>query len=467
MKRLLALCILLTGATTSAWGATQVMVQDFEKNDSLPSVWVVNIPNENASVKLSADGPHDGKQCLKLHYHFVGTGQFQYLGIPNKVRIQTPIHKLRFWLKGDNSLCSYGVQLSDASGETHQFSKNTGQGGLIDFTGWKEVVIDLDSHHETWGGDKNGKIDYPITAIVFTVGQPTNPATKDKPLAAQGDLYFDSLSVDSEKTAEETLGGVVSVVSPDYCSDVKGDVAIKLAAPGFKSVTAKCWKQGEGFGADSTVATVSLDAEGHGLVRLSRRSISAWPDHGANRRRKRRRQRQLLLAALQPRRRFLERRHAQRPAAGRARHVAGVRRRLQRTAFDLQHRFEGDVLRPQAAGRLARFQRAYVFGSRFAEKPVHASRFLFADQGQRQAQELRHDFLDEERRHRRHRQRAVLFRMPVHRPQRHRHLARLLADDRLHERTRSKAARRRATNWTSSKPTAAKARTSRTPSTPT
>ena len=55
MKRLLALCILLTGATTSAWGATQVMVQDFEKNDSLPSVWVVNIPNENALVKLSAD----------------------------------------------------------------------------------------------------------------------------------------------------------------------------------------------------------------------------------------------------------------------------------------------------------------------------------------------------------------------------------------------------------------------------
>ena len=83
-------------------------------------------------------------------------------------------------------------------------------------------------------------------------------------MAAEGDLYFDALSVDSEKDADETLGCQVSVLSPDYCSDVKGDVRVNLAAPGFKSVTAKCWKQGDGFGADSTVAVVALDAKGNG-----------------------------------------------------------------------------------------------------------------------------------------------------------------------------------------------------------
>ena len=51
-----------------------------------------------------------------------------------------PIHKLHFWLKGDNSKCSYGVQVTDAGGETHQYGKNTGQGGLIDFAGWKEAL---------------------------------------------------------------------------------------------------------------------------------------------------------------------------------------------------------------------------------------------------------------------------------------------------------------------------------------
>jgi len=100
----------------------------------------------------------------------------------------------------------------------------------------------------------------------LTVGQPMERAGgKEKLLAAEGDLYFDSLSVDSEKSAEETLTArQVSVVSPEYCSDVKGDTSVALAAAGFKSVTVKCWRQGPGFGMDSTVATVALDAKGNG-----------------------------------------------------------------------------------------------------------------------------------------------------------------------------------------------------------
>lgn len=56
----------------------------------------------------------------------------------------------------------------------------------------------------------------------------------------------------------------VSVVSPAYCSEIKGDTSVALAAAGFKSVSVKCWKQADGFGADSTVAAVTLDAEGNG-----------------------------------------------------------------------------------------------------------------------------------------------------------------------------------------------------------
>ena len=252
---------LVAGTMAPARGATPVMVQDFEKASLQPTVWVVNIPNENAAVRLSSEQPHEGKQCLKLHYHFVATGPFQYLGIPNKVKIQAPIHRLRFWLKGDNSKCSYGVQVSDARGETHQYSQNTGQGGRIDFAGWKELVFDLDSGHETWGGDKNGKLDYPIAGITFTVGQPKENGQQ---LGVESDLCFDALSVVSDKSAEETLGCQVAVVSPPYCSEVTGDTTVTLAAPGFKSVTAKCWKQGDGFGTDSTVATVALDAKGQG-----------------------------------------------------------------------------------------------------------------------------------------------------------------------------------------------------------
>ncbi len=264
MKQHLLLSVLLICGSAPAWAATPVTVQDFEKGSSQPTVWVVNIPDENASVQLSTDQPHDGKQCLKLHYHFLGTGNFQYLGISNKVKLQAPVDKLRFWLRGDNSKCSYGLQVTDAGGETHQYrslSTGAGQGGIVDFTGWKEVVFDLDAPHETWGGDKNGNLDHPISAIILTIGQPME---NGKVLPAEGDLYFDSLSVDSQKSVEETLGWQVAVESPAYCSDVQGDTLVTLAAPGFNSVTVKCWKQGDGFGSDSTVATVALDAKGNG-----------------------------------------------------------------------------------------------------------------------------------------------------------------------------------------------------------
>jgi hypothetical protein len=164
------------------------------------------------------------------------------------------------------SKCSYGLQVADASGETHQYkSTSNGKSGVIDFTGWKEAVFGLTAAHETWGGDNNGRMDYPITGITLTVGQPTEQGGgTQKLLAAEGDLYFDSLSVDSEKSTDEILGCQVAVVAPEYCSGVKGDTTITLACRGFKSITVKCWKQGDGFGSDSTIATVALDATGHG-----------------------------------------------------------------------------------------------------------------------------------------------------------------------------------------------------------
>ncbi len=238
-----------------------VTVQDFERISAPLSVWVVNIPNENASVRLSTTRPHSGKNCLELDYKFVGTGQFQYLGIPIKAKIQAPVHTLGFMLRGDSSKCSYGLRLTDASGETHQYTKSTDGPSTIDSGGWKEAVFDLDAGHETWGGDKNGKLDYPITEITPTIGQPT---VQGKLLPAAGKLAFDSLSVSSEKNADETLGLQVAVVSPEYGSDVRGDTHISVTAPGFSRLTVRCWKQDGKFGKDSTVADVALESNGDG-----------------------------------------------------------------------------------------------------------------------------------------------------------------------------------------------------------
>jgi hypothetical protein len=70
--------------------------------------------------------------------------------------------------------------------------------------------------------------------------------------------------VDSEKSADETLEHDITVLSPEYCSDVHGNTRITVSAPDCKKLTAHCWQAGGKYGQDSVVATITLDARGKG-----------------------------------------------------------------------------------------------------------------------------------------------------------------------------------------------------------
>ncbi len=55
---------------------------------------------------------------------------------------------------------------------------------------------------------------------------------------------------------------LISVRSPEYGSTISGRATISLLAKGYHSLTVKCWKQGEGWGSDSTVAEPTLNPDG-------------------------------------------------------------------------------------------------------------------------------------------------------------------------------------------------------------
>ena len=262
MKRLLFLAgVLFLGLAACKTGfgqagartLTPVMVQDFETSSALPRPWAVGIPGENVTVRSTNDHPHQGRRSLRLHYRF--TGAAQYLGVPLPVNILTPIRRVRWMLRGDGSGCGYGLYVADASKETHKFRNAATM--KIDWKGWKEIAVDLDTPHETWGGDGNGKIDYPLTGVTFEISH-------DGPAPVEGDLYFDALRVESEKNAVETLGGRVAVVAPAYGADIRGSTRVSLAAPGFTRAVVTSWKPGGAFGANAVVATVVLDGKGSG-----------------------------------------------------------------------------------------------------------------------------------------------------------------------------------------------------------
>ena len=236
-----------------------VVVEDFERPfDQVaapPAVWVVNIPNDAAAVESSTEHPSGvagaGGRNLKLHYRFTGAGQ--YLGVAVPLQILTPIHAVRWLMDGDASGSGYALYLTDAGGETHKFR---GAGGSkIDWSGWRDVSINLDAPHETWGGDKNGRIDYPLKGLVFEVSH-------GGAAAVEGDLRFDAVRVDSEAGALQTLGGEVKVASPAYGAAVEGETTITLAAPGFETVAVSGWKPGGRFGSRFDIATVSPDGKG-------------------------------------------------------------------------------------------------------------------------------------------------------------------------------------------------------------
>src|SRR5437660_1732399 len=77
-------------------------------------------------------------------------------------------------------------------------------------------------------------------------------------------LVLTNLSQAGEERSDQAIANRVAIISPAYCSHIEGDTKITIAAPGFKAVVAKCWRQGPGLGSDSIVTNLSLDAQGRG-----------------------------------------------------------------------------------------------------------------------------------------------------------------------------------------------------------
>jgi hypothetical protein len=263
---LLGLTTLVAPRGVAAPELKRIAVQDFEGVTAPLKVWVVNMPDQNASVKLSSEHPYQGKQSLQLHYHFTGAGQ--YLGVPLPVKVLAPVHRLRWMVYGDSSGSGYGLYLQDVSGETHKYRNAAAM--KVDWKGWKQIEVDLDAPHEHWGGNNNGKLDYPITGITFEVSH-------DGATPSEGDLFFDALSVDSEKGRLETLGGQVSVLTPPYGAEVKGKTQVTLSAPEFQRLTVTSWKPGGAKGSKATLATVVPDARGQGSFVLPADTLPHGP----------------------------------------------------------------------------------------------------------------------------------------------------------------------------------------------
>jgi hypothetical protein len=263
------------GVLAPGYGATNVMVQDFQKipkDKPLPAAWVADKHHDGAKVRLSTDQPFAGMPTARLRYHLQG-GKGHRAGFSVPVAIYAPVQKVRFQLYGDNSGCGCQVYLVDGVGKKH-LCRNP-QPAKVDFAGWKQMTVEVEAPDATptKAGDEKGKVavflggvvdvtltdkvDFPLfTRVDFEFTAPDQDV--------EGELHIAAVAVDSSENAAVVQGCEIAVTSPKYCADVKGDTTIQVAAPGYKKLTAGCWQQGDGFGHDSLVATVALNEQGNG-----------------------------------------------------------------------------------------------------------------------------------------------------------------------------------------------------------
>lgn len=148
---------------TEARYDSQRPVADFESEEQ---TWTSLRSGQCAKVALSrdADVHRNGTASLRVDYAFVGKQDVEYIQLQHRVEVATVGLGLGFWMKHDGTPFSLRARLVDASGENHQIElEATAEAG------WQFVAGPLDTKSTYWGGDGNGRKDYPcrLTGILF------------------------------------------------------------------------------------------------------------------------------------------------------------------------------------------------------------------------------------------------------------------------------------------------------------
>ncbi|MBN1700047.1 MAG: cellulase family glycosylhydrolase [Spirochaetales bacterium] len=118
----------------------------------------------------------DGKPC--------------YAEIGRMYRLPDDTKRIHFAAYGDNSRHMLFVRIMDAAGEIFQYPA-----GPLSFSGWKTLTVTLSSSAESWGGEGNGELDYPVYLKSIAIAL--------QPGRAEGQLFIDEITLErsSRRTA--------------------------------------------------------------------------------------------------------------------------------------------------------------------------------------------------------------------------------------------------------------------------
>ncbi|HEX2950666.1 MAG TPA: flagellar filament outer layer protein FlaA [Armatimonadota bacterium] len=187
--------LLATGISASA---TTVTLQDYETPIGIGLSGQLTQPE--CTLSFGTDKPYEGKHDAEVYYRMAPIKGIQTVTLDSYRKIYTPIHRISVAVRGNNDpTIVLLARFADAKGETFQYFMSD-----VKFTGWRVLSVDMDTAKPgIWGGDGNQTMDYPLTFQCFVI----DTIRKDEvATASQGTLAFDATTVESDKSAAETLG---------------------------------------------------------------------------------------------------------------------------------------------------------------------------------------------------------------------------------------------------------------------
>ncbi|MHC4403707.1 MAG: hypothetical protein ACYTG0_28960 [Planctomycetota bacterium] len=158
-------------------------VDDFEAAEL---TWAPTRSGQCARATLHRDTNErrGGEASLRVDYQFIGKPDYEYIQVRGKAEFATPGLGIGFWLKHDGVPFSLRLRVIDAGGEHHQTE-------LLGSTkpGWQYVAGSLDGHSTAWGGDGNGRKDYPCRLSGICIDRP------QKGFVRSGSLWIDDVAI--------------------------------------------------------------------------------------------------------------------------------------------------------------------------------------------------------------------------------------------------------------------------------
>ena len=208
MRALLVLLLLLTWPAAAAWrkiDCPQVDLPPSETYDLVKQLagfetgddgLTVNQGGQQAAGKptIDATGGRDGQPALRVDYKFAGDKPIEYLELGTPFTLEKPVTAIGIWFKQTGGPLRLKVRLRDPSGETHQIPMSRTSGD-----GWQFTAARLDAVEGHWGGDDDGKIQYPCRLYSVLADKPRGGFSE------AGTIWFDDLAILRDKPRQGKL----------------------------------------------------------------------------------------------------------------------------------------------------------------------------------------------------------------------------------------------------------------------